>query len=83
MQAGIPQVTVPRGYDQFDNTSRIERLGIGRGVWQQGLDGEKLADALRPLLDSRDVAQANGAVRKRIDPATARDKVCAVVERFR
>jgi rhamnosyltransferase subunit B len=83
MQAGIPQVTVPRGYDQFDNTSRIERLGIGRGVWQQGLDGEKLADALRALLDSRDVAQANGAVRKRIDPATARDKVCAVVERFR
>lgn len=30
LRAGIPQVVVPRAYDQFDNAMRVEALGVGR-----------------------------------------------------
>ena len=32
LAAGVPQIAVPFGHDQFDNAARIEQLGIGRNV---------------------------------------------------
>jgi rhamnosyltransferase subunit B len=32
LSARVPQIAVPFGHDQFDNTARIEQLGVGRGV---------------------------------------------------
>jgi rhamnosyltransferase subunit B len=83
LQAGIPQVTVPRGYDQFDNTWRIERLGVGRGISHRGLDGGSLAATLGQVLSDEGVARAARTVQTRMDPVAGRDKVCDVVERFR
>jgi rhamnosyltransferase subunit B len=83
LQAGIPQVAVPRGYDQFDNAWRIERLGVGQSIRHQDFDGTLLAATLGRLLSSDGVAQAARGVRQRIDPMAARNTVCDVVERFR
>lgn len=82
LKAGIPQVAVPRGYDQFDNAWRIERLGVGQTIRHDQLDGISLAETLRRLLASDGVAQAARSAQQRIDPTGARDKVCDVVERF-
>ena len=32
LRAGLPQLIVPRAYDQFDNAARAERLGFGLGL---------------------------------------------------
>jgi rhamnosyltransferase subunit B len=82
LKAGIPQVAVPRGYDQFDNAWRIERLGVGQTIRHERLDGKSLAATLRRLLASDTVAHAARSAQQLIDPTGARDKVCDVVERY-
>ena len=47
LAAGIPQVIRPLAFDQFDNATRVERLGCGRWLRQDS----KLAATLRELLD--------------------------------
>jgi macrolide glycosyltransferase len=68
----VPMVAVPMGFDQMENASVIERLGIGARVPFEGVTGEEIREAvdrvgadpdvgrrLRAL--SEDVRQAGGA----------------------
>ena len=78
LAAGIPQVICPLAFDQFDNATRVERLGCGRWLRSRS----RLAETLRSLLDgavsdsretldavARSVGNANGAenAARRID----------------
>lgn len=47
MAAGIPQVIRPFAFDQFDNATRVEKLGVGR--WLK--NDRQLADTLASLLE--------------------------------
>jgi rhamnosyltransferase subunit B len=49
--AGTPQLTMPMGFDQPDNATRLARLGIGRWVRPAEFTAENVAAALRALLD--------------------------------
>jgi len=50
LQAGIPQVISPLGFDQPDNGHRVELLGAGRVVPRDRMSGATFAAALREQL---------------------------------
>ena len=56
LQAGIPQLISPIGFDQPDNGHRVELLGAGRVVPRESLSGAVFARAVRELLADRATA---------------------------
>jgi rhamnosyltransferase subunit B len=50
LAAGVPQLTMPMGFDQPDNATRLRRLGVARWVVPSKFDGERVAGALSDLL---------------------------------
>jgi rhamnosyltransferase subunit B len=56
LAAGVPQVTMPMGFDQPDNATRLQRLGVARWVLPSKFDGENVAAALSALLDDDSTA---------------------------
>jgi len=58
LYAGIPQLTMPLGFDQPDNTTRLWRLGVARWVTPKRFTGPRVAEALAELLASADTARA-------------------------
>ena len=56
LQAGIPQLISPIGFDQPDNGHRVELLGAGRVVPRENLTAAALARAVRELLADRATA---------------------------
>jgi rhamnosyltransferase subunit B len=52
LAAGAPQLVLPLAFDQFDNAVRVKRLGRGDWLPRRGRTGERIADALRPLLEN-------------------------------
>jgi rhamnosyltransferase subunit B len=56
LEAGIPQIICPHGYDQPDNGARIVDLGVGAVAEVSKSSGEVWASAARELLGSESVA---------------------------
>ena len=54
MAAGVRQVVTPMAFDQIDNASRMEKLGIAKVIPAQKLTGRKLAKAIKAMFDNRD-----------------------------
>jgi UDP:flavonoid glycosyltransferase YjiC (YdhE family) len=75
LRAGVPQLTAPVFFDQFDNAARLELLGAGARV--DGRNANAIAAALARVVTARGafVALAN-----RFDGVNASDRVCALVE---
>jgi UDP:flavonoid glycosyltransferase YjiC (YdhE family) len=65
IKAGIPQVGLPKGFDQPDTAARIEALGIGVAVaWRQRR--RKLAPALARVLSDASFADKAAALGTRV-----------------
>src|SRR5262249_37443879 len=80
LAAGIPQLTIPFGFDQPDNTTRLWRLGVARWVRPHALNGPRLAERLDSLLTDTGVAERSGhwaAEIRRSDPLT---DTCTILE---
>ncbi len=80
LAAGVPQLTMPLGFDQPDNTTRLWRLGVGRWVRPHLFHGERLAAELAALLGDSRVAERCGhwaQAMRRSDPVA---ETCAVLE---
>lgn len=80
--AGIPQLTMPLGFDQPDNTARLARLGVARWLMPRDFTGPRVARELKALLADTSVARACRICAERIaasDPMTA---ACDVIERI-
>ena len=58
LAAGVPQLTMPMGFDQPDNTTRLLRLGVARWVAPSKFTGERVAPLLDNLLNDPTVAAA-------------------------
>jgi UDP:flavonoid glycosyltransferase YjiC (YdhE family) len=54
--AGVPQLVRPMSFDQFDNSRRVVRLGVGEEVSVRQFRGATIAAALERLLTSAHVA---------------------------
>ena len=55
LRAGVPQVIRPMMGEQFDNASRVERLGVGRTIYVENPSASKLAGELSSMLRSKRV----------------------------
>jgi len=70
--AGIPHLVMAMAHDQPDNANRLRRLGVGMGITPRQFKGSRVAECLKHLLESSEVAQhcADCARRMQDDPQT-------------
>jgi UDP:flavonoid glycosyltransferase YjiC (YdhE family) len=80
LAAGVPQLTMPMGFDQPDNATRLFRLGVGRWVRPGRFQGKTVAAALRDLLDNPRVAGACRHWADQITSTPAIGKTCDLLE---
>jgi UDP:flavonoid glycosyltransferase YjiC (YdhE family) len=80
LAAGIPQLVMPLGFDQFDNAARLERLGVAATLIPRRFQGRAVAHQLARLLDSPAVARACRAVAARLQNNEWEDATCWAVE---
>lgn len=52
LSAGTPQLTMPMGFDQPDNTTRACRLGVAAWIAPAKFEGNHVAETLTRLLDN-------------------------------
>jgi UDP:flavonoid glycosyltransferase YjiC (YdhE family) len=71
LEAGIPQIICPHGYDQPDNGARIVDLGVGAVAEVSNSSGEAWANAARELLASERVAATLRELSSRLAASSA------------
>ncbi len=80
LAAGVPQLTMPLGFDQPDNTTRLWRLGVGRWVRPRRFTGERVAVELASLLGDTRVAERCGHWARELRRADPIGQACDVLE---
>jgi rhamnosyltransferase subunit B len=66
MAAGIPQLIMPLAHDQFDNASRMKRLGIAKSLVPKKFKGPAIARLLNGWIDAPEVAASCRLIADRI-----------------
>ena len=80
LAAGIPQIAVPAAFDQFDQSARIERLGVGVTLTQARFTAEAGSTAIERLLADPAVTTACGRARERLQGVDGIGKAADAVE---
>jgi rhamnosyltransferase subunit B len=80
LAAEVPQLTMPLGFDQPDNTTRLWRLGVGRWVRPHLFSGERVAAELAVLLGDTRVTERCGHWAQEIRRSDPVGETCAVLE---
>lgn len=80
LEAGIPQLIVPRGFDQFDNAHRVTRLGGGTWLDRKKLSGESLYRSIRDLLQDQQIQRRCGEIQADLFGNNLLDETCSVIE---
>jgi UDP:flavonoid glycosyltransferase YjiC (YdhE family) len=80
LAAGIPQLTMPMGFDQPDNTTRLWRLGVARWVPPSRFTGERVARELAALLDDGRTTERCQHWAREIRRGDALGETCATLE---
>lgn len=79
--AGLPQVVAPTLYNQPDTAIRLERLGVARQVPSQHFTSDNVAEALKQVLTSPDVAASCREYAERMKSNhTAIPNICELLE---
>ena len=78
--AGLPQIVRPMSYDQFDNSRRVVRLGVGAELSVKQFNGARVAHELTRLLDSPEVASRCRDLAARCDGPAALAAACRALE---
>jgi UDP:flavonoid glycosyltransferase YjiC (YdhE family) len=82
LAAGVPQLTMPMGFDQPDNATRLESLGVGKWVVPSRFEGDRVAGALRALLDDGRTAASCKQWADRIRARNAIEDTCDLLEQL-
>jgi UDP:flavonoid glycosyltransferase YjiC (YdhE family) len=69
-------------YDQFDNSRRIVRLGVGQEISVRQFTGERVADRLAALLSSSGVASQCRDYASRCNGPAALTAACEALEQL-
>ena len=80
LAAGIPQLTMPMGFDQPDNAMRLRRLGVGTWITPRRFTAPRLARALEKLLQDSEVGAACTEYRQRVRESDALAATCTLLE---
>ena len=80
LAAGVPQLTMPLGFDQPDNTTRLWRLGVARWVRPQKFSGERVAAELAALLADSRVVERCGHWAQELRRSDSLVETCAALE---
>jgi UDP:flavonoid glycosyltransferase YjiC (YdhE family) len=80
LAAGVPQLTMPLGFDQPDNTTRLWRLGVGRWVRPHLFSDERVAAELAVLLGDARVTERCGHWAQEVRRSDPVGATCAVLE---
>jgi rhamnosyltransferase subunit B len=80
LAAGVPQLTMPMGFDQPDNTMRLFRLGVAKWVTPSQFTGERVATALHGLLTEPRVASACAHWSNELKEGSAVERTCDLLE---
>lgn len=80
LQAGIPQIISPVGFDQPDNGHRVEVLGAGRVVPRDRMSGATLAAAVRDLLGDAEVPSTLSRYRAALASPRAVERTADLLE---
>lgn len=83
LQAGIPQIICPHGYDQPDNGARVADLGVGAVLGPASVNAESLAATARALLASERVVTTLSELAARVSRSSALARAAdLLLERF-
>jgi UDP:flavonoid glycosyltransferase YjiC (YdhE family) len=80
LRAGRPQIVVPFSHDQFDNASRVERVGAGAWLTRGQRRAGKLAGALSRLLEAPKVAVQAVRTAEVVRAESGIARACDVIE---
>ena len=80
IKAGVPQLVVPNGYDQFDSGWRIEQLGLGRSIPQSRYRARRVAAAIRAILADGRSVENRRELALRVDGDLAIARACDLIE---
>ena len=80
LAAGIPQLVMPRGFDQPENASRIVDLKIGAQISPRRYSIGRVAQELRWLLSSQDILSRCQDIALRFPAAAQVDEACCAIE---
>jgi UDP:flavonoid glycosyltransferase YjiC (YdhE family) len=80
LAAGVPQLIQPMSHDQPDNAERVRRLGVGAELTVKKFQGPRVAETLRGLIESADVAAKCRAVAERFVNARPIEQTCDLIE---
>jgi rhamnosyltransferase subunit B len=80
LAAGVPQVIAPFAYDQPDNAARLERLGLAAQVPHAEFRAARVAEALKRLLGSPEVASRCKDYAARVRGASALEDTARAME---
>jgi UDP:flavonoid glycosyltransferase YjiC (YdhE family) len=82
LAAGVPQLLMAMSHDQPDNGHRLTRLGVGRYLYSRQFTPDRVAQALRDLTTSPDVARACRDCRDRMQGQMPAETVFRLLEEF-
>jgi rhamnosyltransferase subunit B len=80
LAAGVPQLTMPMGFDQPDNTARLLRLGVAKWVSPSQFTGDRVAPLLDALLTDPAVASACATYAALLKHDHALTRTCELLE---
>lgn len=80
LAAGVPQLVRPLGFDQFDNSLRLRRLGVSEEIAVREFRGPAVAAAVDRMLESAEVRNACQQYANRCDGTAALNLACDALE---
>ena len=82
LRAGIPQLIHPMAYDQFDNASRLDSLGVGKSIKPDDYTVNNVIKTLKSLINSSIVQEKCGDIAQRLRTRNALDRTCELIEKL-
>jgi rhamnosyltransferase subunit B len=80
LQAGLPQLIVPSGFDQFDNAARIVKIGAGHSMDRKRLSARTLTESIRRLQDDTAVRHVCASIRTELAEVDPIEDICEAIE---
>ena len=81
LAAGLPQLVMPMAYDQLDNATRLQRLGVAKIVRRKRFRGPKVASLLGELLGDEQVKQRASDCASQMDGRRSLEASCEALAR--